>query len=60
MALSVNEIKRFIEDDSASEKKRIAAVGRRYYEAEHDILKCRLFYYNADGTTLWRTEHAPT
>lgn len=52
MALSVNEIKRFIEDDSASEKKRIAAVGRRYYEAEHDILKCRLFYYNTDGNLV--------
>lgn len=27
----------------------MAAVGQRYYEADHDILKCRLFYYNADG-----------
>ena len=49
MALSVAEIKRFISDDLSSEKKRRAAVGQRYYEAEHDILKCRLFYYNADG-----------
>ena len=49
MSLSIAEIKRFIDDDSSSEKKRLAAVGRRYYEAEHDILKCRLFYYNADG-----------
>ena len=49
MSLSPNEIKRFIDDDSTSEKKRMAAVGKRYYEAEHDILKCRLFYYNADG-----------
>lgn len=49
MALSVSEIKRFIQDDAASEKKRLAAVGQRYYEATHDILKCRLFYYNADG-----------
>lgn len=49
MSLSVNEIKRFIDDDRNSEKKRLAAVGQRYYEAEHDILKCRLFYYNADG-----------
>lgn len=48
MALSVAEIKRFISDDKASEKKRRAAVGQRYYEAEHDILKCRLFYWNAD------------
>lgn len=49
MSLSVNEIKRFIDDDITSEKKQFAAVGQRYYEASHDILKCRLFYYNADG-----------
>lgn len=47
--LSEEEIKRFIDDDINSEKKKLAAVGQRYYEAEHDILKCRLFYYNADG-----------
>ena len=47
--LSFGEIKRFIDDDNSSEKKRLAAVGQRYYEAKHDILKCRLFYYNADG-----------
>ena len=49
MALSVAEIKRFIEDDISSEKKRRAAEGERYYNAEHDILKSRLFYFNADG-----------
>ena len=49
MALTVTEIKRFISDDITSEKKRLAAIGQRYYEAEHDILKCRMFYYNADG-----------
>lgn len=47
--LSVSEIKRFIEEDICSEKKKKAAEGQRYYEAEHDILKCRLFYFNADG-----------
>ena len=47
--LTVSEIKRFIDDDAASEKKRLAAVGQRYYDAEHDILKCRFFYYNTDG-----------
>ena len=47
--LTVSEIKRFIDDDISSEKKRLAAVGQRYYEAEHDILKCRLFYINDDG-----------
>lgn len=49
MALSVSEIRKFISDDMGSEKKRKAAVGMRYYEGEHDILKSRLFYYNADG-----------
>lgn len=49
MALSPAEIKKLISDDMASAKKRKAAEGQRYYEAEHDILKCRLFYYNADG-----------
>lgn len=47
--LSVAEIKRFMDDDITSEKKRLAAVGQNYYEARHDILKCRLFYFNADG-----------
>ena len=47
--LSVEEIKRFIDEDIASEKKRLAAVGQKYYEGEHDILKCRLFYFNSDG-----------
>lgn len=50
--LSTAEIKRFIDDDITSEKKRFAAIGQRYYEAEHDILKCRLFYYNADGNLV--------
>ena len=47
--LSVGEIKRFIDDDISSEKKQFAAVGQRYYEASHDILNSRLFYYNGDG-----------
>lgn len=47
--LSEAEIKRFIDEDAASEKKRQAAIGQRYYEAEHDILDMRLFFYNADG-----------
>ena len=47
--LSIAEIKRIIDDDSASEKKKFAAVGQDYYEGKHDILKYRMFYYNADG-----------
>lgn len=44
--LTTAEIKKFIADDAASERKKQAAVGQRYYESEHDILKYRLFYYN--------------
>lgn len=52
MSLSIAEIKRFIQEDSTSDRKRLAAIGQRYYEADHDILKCRLFYYNADGVLV--------
>ena len=47
--LTAEEIKRFIEEDNASIKKRFARKGQEYYEGDHDIKKCRLFYYNADG-----------
>lgn len=47
--LTVTDIKRIIDDDYWSERKIKAREGQRYYEAEHDILNCRLFYYNADG-----------
>lgn len=50
--LTEAEIKRFIDNDSSSEKKQFAEVGQRYYEANHDILKSRLFYYNADGNLV--------
>lgn len=47
--LSISEIKKFIEEDMNSEKKRLASVGMHYYEAEHDILNYRMFYFNTDG-----------
>ena len=47
--LSIEEIKFFIDDDTSSERKSQARVGQRYYDAEHDILNYRLFYYDADG-----------
>lgn len=47
--LSVTEIKKFIEEDMSSDKKRKAGEGLRYYEGKHDILDSRLFYYNAEG-----------
>lgn len=46
------EIKKLISGDMGSELKRRAKIGQRYYEAEHDILKCRLFYFNADGNLV--------
>ena len=47
--LSVNEIRRFIDDDIASEKKQFAKIGQRYREGKHDIINARFFYWNADG-----------
>ena len=58
MALTVPEIKKFISDDRSSEKKRRAAVGERYYNAEHDILNSRMFYFNADGKLVEDTTRA--
>lgn len=50
--LTENEIRQFIEEDTLSEKKRRAKEGQRYYEAEHDILQYRMFYYNSDGVLV--------
>ena len=50
--LTEAEIKRFIEEDITSEKKRLAKVGERYYNGEHDIMNYRMFYYNADGVLV--------
>ena len=47
--LSKEEILFFIQEDSSSDRKNLARIGERYYEGEHDILRYRLFYYNADG-----------
>ena len=47
--LTPGEIKQLIENDQASDKKRHAMVGQRYYEANHDIKDFRIFFINADG-----------
>ena len=47
--LTNEEIKQFLDEDSASELKKNARIGQRYYDAEHDILEYRMFYYNSDG-----------
>lgn len=44
--LSIAEIEKLISIDKNSTLKRKAKIGQKYYEAEHDILKYRIFYYN--------------
>ena len=56
--LTAAEIKRFIDEDAASDRKRQAAVGQRYYEGKHDILNTRLFYFNGDGKLVEDTTRA--
>jgi SPP1 family phage portal protein len=46
--LTVEEIKKLIDDDITSSKKRYAKKGLAYYQGEHDILSYRLFYWNDD------------
>ena len=50
--LSVAEIKRFIDDDITSERKRFAGIGQNYYEGKHDILNYEMYYFNADGNLV--------
>lgn len=47
--LSEVEILQFINEDKTSTKKRLAKIGERYYEGDHDIRSYRMFYFNADG-----------
>lgn len=58
--LSVAEIKRLIDEDISSERKRQALVGQRYYDAKHDILQTRFFYFNDDGNLVEDTYRANT
>lgn len=50
--LKEDEILKFILEDKSSTKKQFASVGQRYYDAEHDILQYRMFYFNADGNLV--------
>ena len=47
--LTVQEIQNLIDEDLSSTKKRLARVGQKYYEGEHDILNYQIYYYDADG-----------
>lgn len=50
--LTIEEIRKFINEDTASIKKKNAVTGARYYDGEHDIKDYRLFYYNSDGNLV--------
>lgn len=56
--LKVEEIKQLIENDALSDLKSRAKVGLRYYEAEHDILSYKMYYYNSDGMLVEDTTRA--
>lgn len=47
--LSVEEIKKYIDNDASSRKKQLAKTGQRYYEGDHDIKDYRIMYLNKDG-----------
>lgn len=47
--LSINEIKKFIEADAQSDRKRFARTGLRYFEGDHDIKGYRIFFINGEG-----------
>lgn len=47
--LEIPEIKKLMENDEASTKKRLARVGQRYYEGDHDIREYRLLYVDGNG-----------
>lgn len=47
--LTTEEIKTFIDEDTASTKKHFARTGERYFDGDHDILQYRMFFFNADG-----------
>lgn len=47
--LSINEIKKFIEADAQSDRKRFARTGLRYFEGDHDIRGYRIFFINGEG-----------
>ncbi len=49
-----------MERDSSSMRKKMAKVGQRYYDAEHDIKDYRMFYYNADGQLVEDTYRTNT
>lgn len=49
MALTIEEIGKFIDNDKGSEKKRLARKGLNYYEGLHDIKDYKMYYVDGDG-----------
>lgn len=47
--LNTEDIRSFIENDLASDKKKNAEIAQRYYDAQHDILGYRIFFFDAEG-----------
>lgn len=52
------EILKFITEDVGSKRKRIATIGQKYYEGEHDIINYKLFYYNANNELVEDTSRS--
>lgn len=50
--LKETEILQFIQEDKTSMKKHRASVGWNYYQAQHDILNYRMFYFNSEGNLV--------
>ena len=47
--LSMGEIKKYIDRDRTSAKKKEARVGERYYNGDNDIRHYRIFYIDKNG-----------
>ena len=47
--LSINEIRKFIEADAQSDRKRVGRPRRRFFEGDHDIKGYRIFFVNGEG-----------
>lgn len=56
--LSIEKIDELIKIDKNSKKKRKAKIGQKYYEAEHDILNYRMFYYTMEGELVEDTNRS--
>jgi len=47
--LTPQEIKTYIDNDSQSKRKKLARIGQRYYEGDHDIRQYQMVYFDAHG-----------